>query len=84
MITIKQFKYLKSQPFYYSDYSPYSMTSSTVNSLSNIISRCFDLCVLNFEILDDMTKDMSNSMVSSLGNRLVEISLVDIYIYIDR
>ena len=80
MMTIKQFKHLKSQPFYYLDYSPYSMTSSTVNSPSNIISRYFDLCVLNFEILGDITKDMSNSMVSSLGNRSVEISCIDINI----
>ena len=78
-MTIKQFKHLKSQPFYYSDHSPYSMTSSMVNSLSNIISRYFDLHVLNFEILDGATKDMSNSMVSSSGNRLVEISHIDIY-----
>ena len=80
MMTIKQFKYMKSQPFYYSDYSPYSMTSSTVNSPSNIISRYFDLHVLNFAILDDTTKYMSNSMVSSSGNRSVEISCIDIYI----
>ena len=81
MMTIKQFKHLKSQPFYYSDYSPYSTTSSMVNSLSSIISRYFDLHVLNFEILDDMRKDMSNSVVSSLGNRSVEIPHINIYIY---
>ena len=80
MMTIKQFKHMKSQLFYYSDYSLYSMTSSMVNSLSNIISRYFDLHVLNFAILDDMIKYMSNSMFSSLGNRLVEISCIDIYI----
>ena len=80
MMTIKEFKHLKSQPFYYLDYSLYSMTSSMVNSLSNIISRYFDLCDLNFEILDDMTKDTSDSTVSSSGNRLVEISCIDIYI----
>ena len=71
---------MKSQPFYYSDYSLYSTTSSMVNSPSNIISRYFGLRFLNFAILDGTTKYMSNSMVSSSGNRSVDLSHIDIYI----